>query len=251
MRRLLAISISLVALVAATSCVYPEQTAHFSKSWPAAGIKRIVVRGVNGRIDITAAAVDRISLLADARFRGHKTVAEGDAFDTEVHGDELEIREHNRQHFGGMVIFGGHRLARVDFHVVVPAGLEAVTANSVNGKIALTGVRGKLEAQSVNGTIDVETPDGELTAETVNGRVNANFVARFSGAHLRTVNGSIAIAVPPNSTIDCDIHQVNGSFRSDLPVRMNGAGEPQPNASTLEATTVNGSISVRQRGGKA
>ena len=202
------------------------------RTWPAGQITELRMVGSNGKIRINAVPTAEILLEVQARVGDGDS--ENDVLVTRIEGDTLYIEEKKRKHRWSL--FGDDR--RLDMTIHLPPDVE-LDINNVNGRIEVVGTDSRMELRSVNGRIEVETPGGELTARTVNGSVYADFTERFPGARLKTVNGSVKVRVPENSEIDTDIHQVNGSFRSDIPVRMSG-GRGVP----LEVTTVNGSVTL-------
>lgn len=212
------------------------------KSWPASGITELRVEGTNGRVEITAdASLTEIQMVA--RCRAPKGRKEADVLKVEVDGDVLHVaeREHKRKHF----LFGDGG-TRIDFDFRVPVNLR-LEIDSVNGRIDVDGVDGRMELTTVNGAIEVATPSGEVVARTVNGSVRADFLESFPGARLKTVNGSVKIRVPKNCRVSPEVRQVNGSFRSDIPVRINAVS--QGDEKELEVTTVNGSVTLSELGG--
>jgi hypothetical protein len=223
-----------VALTLGTGCgIGPgRHDVEVRKSWPAAGIETLQVTGTNGRVDVTAdPKATEISMVAQCRVPKRSESGE-DILKMEVDGSTLAIAEKERKNRS--FLFG--REIKVDYAFRVPAGVK-LRIDNVNGRIEVDGVDAKMELTTVNGPIEVTTPSGELVARTVNGAVRADFLERFPGARLKTVNGSVKVRVPRNCRINPEIHQVNGSFRSDIPVTINGAMSDEE---SLEVTTVNG-----------
>ncbi len=248
MRRSIPLFPALFAAALAAACYAPEsrQTV-FRQEWPAAQIQKVTVRGANGRIEIEAAPVDRVRLEARSRGRVGDAGKPHEMIEAKLDGSTLTIRERgSRRKF----LFG-RKGRQVDFALVVPARV-AIDAQTVNGRVTVEGVAGAMTLGSVNGRIELSTPGGKVHASTVNGSIHAEFLRRFVGANLRTVNGSIGVEVPADASLDLDIHQVNGSFRTDLPVVVESTGRRGSHGSLhggeypLEINTVNGSVRLRQ-----
>ncbi len=230
-------------LVLVAGCVQPiREELVVKRSWPAAGVTQLNVNGTNGKVSIDATPnTTEITMVANCRVPKGKT--EADIMTTEVSGDVLRVSEKNRSH--RHFIFGTGDSVRIDYEFHVPVNLR-VQVDNVNGRIDVEGVDGKMELTTVNGGIEVSTPKGELVARTVNGSVRADFLEKFSGARLKTVNGSVRIRVPRDCTVNPEVHQVNGSFRSDIPVTINSSSSAE---GSLEVTTVNGSVTLSELGG--
>ncbi len=231
-----------VALTLGSGCgIHPaRQEFEVRKTWPAAGIDELSVVGTNGRVDVIAdASATEITMVAQCRVR--KGSDKDDLLRTELDGSTLEVSERSRKN--RKFLFGDEN--RIDYDFRVPVGLR-LTIDNVNGRIEVDGVDARMDLTTVNGPIEVTTPSGELVARTVNGSVRADFLERFPGARLKTVNGSVKIRVPRDCKVNPEIHQVNGSFRSDIPVTINsGSGDDE----TLEVTTVNGSVTLSELNG--
>lgn len=228
-----------VALTLGSGCGIAPARQEFEvrKSWPAAGIDELQVVGTNGRVDIAAdATVTEITMVAQCRVR--KGSDKDEILRTEVAGSTLEVSERkqkNRKFF-----FGDEN--RINYEFRVPPGMK-LKIDNVNGRIEVDGVDAKMDLTTVNGPIEVSTPSGELVARTVNGAVRADFTERFPGARLKTVNGSVKVRVPRDCRVNPEIHQVNGSFRSDIPVTINSGRSDEE---SLEVTTVNGSVTLSE-----
>lgn len=250
MRRWISLYPALLAATLGTGCYAPEarQTV-FRQEWPAAQVQRVEVQGTNGRIEVEAGPVDRVRLEARIRAHGGKAVKPNEILELRVDGSTLTIRERGSRR---TTIFPfGRKGRQIDFNLVVPARME-IEAQTVNGRVVVDGVAAPMKLGSVNGRIELSTPGARVHASTVNGSIRAEFRQRFVGAKLNTVNGSIGVEVPPDASLDLDIHQVNGSFRTDLPVVVQSSGRRGSHGSLhggeypLEINTVNGSVRLRQ-----
>jgi DUF4097 and DUF4098 domain-containing protein YvlB len=242
----------LLAAATLAACYAPEHhQATYRQEWEAAQIKRVEVRGTNGRIEVEAAPTDRIQM--EARIRTRKGTEENQLKElivVKLEGTTLVIREKGAGRSMRFLGFGkGNR--QVDFSLVIPAQIE-LTATTVNGRVEVDGMAAPMTLSSVNGRIELSTPGATVHANTVNGSIRAEFQQRFVGAKFSTVNGSIGVEVPQNSSLDLDIHQVNGSFRTDLPVVVESTGGRGSHGSLhggefpLQINTVNGSVRLRQ-----
>ena len=143
--------------------------------------------------------------------------------------------------------------AEVEFEVMVPATVRFV-GKTVNGDVYASGLTADAVASTVNGDVEVRT-GGWVEASTVNGSIKATIgKADWSGdADFTTVNGNIELTVPADLNADIEASTVNGDFESDFPVTIRGRFGPRTvrgtigdGGRTLELSTVNGSIRLRQ-----
>ncbi|HKB80845.1 MAG TPA: DUF4097 family beta strand repeat-containing protein [Thermoanaerobaculia bacterium] len=230
---------------------YPleEHTARIGGKWPAAGLKQLEVREVNGMISVMGDSPNEITMVANVRARGvqpnHREPNEG-YFSTDIDGDTLVIATRDEHH--GFV-FGPE--IRVDYDLHVPPSI-ALRLRTVNGRVATRNIAGEISAVTVNGVVDIEaTGSNEVAARTVNGRVQAKFLDDFHGAQLGTVNGRITAVLPPTASFVGDFSQLNGDFEAAFPLNIRShpgsrhvSGEVNGGRYTLKVSTVNGDIKV-------
>ena len=108
--------------------------------------------------------------------------------------------------------------AHVEYTVRAPASC-AVQAKTVNGPIAVTGLRHRLEANSVNGPVLMKDVDAIIDAQTVNGALRAESIA--GEARLSAVHGSLELRNARLKKLDA--HSVNGSLRASLTLAPDGS----------------------------
>lgn len=233
-------------------CDLHEWKAQVKHTWPAAGIDELNLDTVRGRVRIVGVAGDEISMTA--RIHGSGPRGKNDSpLKIERSGGILSISEKG----SGLRRFGWFRVGRggargVQYELRVPTRLK-VEITTVSGSINSSGIEGKTSLRTVNGAIQATTRQAEIKGSTVNGSIKANFLERFQGAQFKTVNGSITVTVPADSSIACDVVQVNGNFHSDLPVALRSVSRGGTNAEVgsgefpLQVSTVNGSVRLKQR----
>jgi hypothetical protein len=146
-------------------------------------------------------------------------------------------------------------------------GLENIGADveveTRNGKLGIDGVGGSVKVSGRNGSITIERAAGAVGVETKNGPVEVreagagvkvqskNGSIRLNGKvngdyNLEAANGSIRVAVTPDSRFEIDAESTRGSTRSDLPVRDRRAAEGDGPAPKVRIRTVNGSIHLTE-----
>jgi hypothetical protein len=255
-RVLLYLLAATAALMAGCGVVGERRHVKIVREWPAAGIERIEVRGINGDVQVEAVQTDRLNLVADVRARGvapdEKDENRG-YFETEVVGSTLRIvQKGHKGRRGRIIIFPFSKQTEIDYMLKVPERI-AVDLTTVNGRIATRGVAGDAMLRSVNGTIDAEVAGAkDFEAQTVNGRIRATFRKAFAGARLKTVNGGVQAILPASASFTCDLAQVNGDFEASFPLNIHSnpgrrrvSGEVNGGRYELKISTVNGSVRVQ------
>ncbi|MFN2443419.1 MAG: DUF4097 domain-containing protein [Thermoanaerobaculia bacterium] len=250
--RIARIALLAAAIVAAAGCYAPTgKRVELERTFDAAGINHVQIRGISGRIEVMGNETASIGVTASSRAGRGDSEELADRIEIRQDGDTLVIREKRTKGPRRLFAMMDGGKPSVSFEVTVPARL-AVTAANVNGGVNIEEVVGATAVKSVNGRVQVSTPGAEVRASTVNGSIRAEFTRQFRGGTFKTINGSIAVEVPHDASLDLDIHQVNGSFQTDLPVviqtsgRRNTRGSLHGGRYPLEIDTVNGSVRLRQ-----
>ena len=241
------------ALLTSACAVGERHNVTVNRQWPAGGIERLEVRGVNGDLRVEATDEDVVSLSAEVNARG---IAPSNGenhgyFDTEMQGTTLRIVQKKRTMKVGFPFMAGAKL-EIDYELRVPRQL-ALDLNTVNGRIATRGSSGDTNLKSVNGQIDAEVASADrFRAQTVNGRIRATFRSDFRGASLKTVNGGVVAILPSSASFTCDLSQVNGDFEASFPLNIHShpgrrrvSGEVNGGRYELKITTVNGNVRVQ------
>jgi hypothetical protein len=243
-------------LLSTAACVAPEQRQEsIQRTWPAAGIRNVEVREVDGSVLVDAGPPDKIVMVASIRSNSPKP-AEG-FFTATVEGSTLSIRRTRmRRSLGFPFII--HDRTNINYVLKVPTSV-ALDIGTVNGRIVTKGVDGESELTVVNGSIDVESAGtNELSAKTVNGEVRARFRDTFQGARLKTVNGAVRAVLPASASFTCDLSQVNGDIEASFPVSIHSnpgnrrvSGEVNGGQYELKIVTINGDIALKNSGAPA
>lgn len=246
-------SLALASLIAGCAGRIEERRAHYERTFPATGIRRVEIREVTGRISVEAGSDDRIQMTADILARGLEPVRgkENDGyFTTEVSGDTLIIETAHRRNRGAFMFFHGPELT-AEYELHVPASVE-LDLQTVSGRIATRGISGETSAATVNGELDLEaTGSNEISAKAINGRIEARFLSDFHGAHFKTVNGRVTATLPSSASFLGDFTQVSGDFEAAFPLNIHShpgsrrvSGEVNGGRYALKITTVNGDIKI-------
>jgi DUF4097 and DUF4098 domain-containing protein YvlB len=167
-------------------------------------------------------------------------------------GDEirLETVTPRRRRLFGFLDFG-HRNARVDYQLHIPA-LTQARLETCNGKVAAMGFGNSIVCDAVNGSIELRDIFGPVRATTVNGSVRVVFRGALKDSHVETVNGSVDVAFDRQSSVRYVLETVNGRIEGDFALAVEGKFGPREargsyngGAESLRCETVNGSIRLK------
>jgi DUF4097 and DUF4098 domain-containing protein YvlB len=127
-------------------------------------------------------------------------------------------------------------------------------ARTVNGAVDARMLQSDADVRTVNGQVTVST-SGVAKASTVNGSLDVSFGSAIwtSPLEFSTVNGSIALRVPPVVDAQVKAQTMNGGFSSDVPLVIQSSedrghritGIIGNGGRELSLKTVNGSIHLQ------
>jgi hypothetical protein len=229
----------------------------FEKAYSLEGVTRVRVENVNGSVELKT--WERNYIRVTAVKSGTTWAMENTLIRVTQPGPEIRIQtisQHSQHLFS--FLFGGHRLAKVEYELLAPAGTP-MSIETVNGGVRVEGRRAELRAETVNGSVDLrDIQGGPVRAETVNGRITFACEAAADDTRLETVNGSIEANFPASSSIRYRLSSINGRLEAgDREARGHSfggrklEGEFNGGRSLVHAETVNGGIRIVLTGGPA
>jgi DUF4097 and DUF4098 domain-containing protein YvlB len=127
-----------------------------------------------------------------------------------------------------------------------------VVAHSVSGDVQVNNPGQRVDTGSSSGSIDVRGANGDVKAHTGSGRLTVQ--GNPSGNsywELRTVSGSVQIAVPSNANFHFSANAVSGQIRAQVPIMIEEQGKHSLRAhmgtggGRVEIHTVSGDIGIQ------
>jgi DUF4097 and DUF4098 domain-containing protein YvlB len=108
--------------------------------------------------------------------------------------------------------------------------IEAPTQTSldlktVNGGISISGVESRVQFQTTNGGVKLRDVGGDVKGRTTNGGVDVSLDGgswQGEGLDVETSNGGVKVSIPEHYSAEIEIGTVNGGFRTDLPLNVQG-----------------------------
>jgi hypothetical protein len=127
-----------------------------------------------------------------------------------------------------------------------------------NGGIAISGVTGTMRFETTNGGVRLSEIGGDVRGETRNGGLNVELSgSRWDGAGLdvETSNGGVNLTIPEGYNADLTTRTVNGGFRTDFPMTIQGELSPRHGITTtlgsggppVSVRTTNGGLRINKR----
>jgi DUF4097 and DUF4098 domain-containing protein YvlB len=221
----------------------------------------IEIKGVNG--DVKATATTGAEVEVSAVMKGRRSNPQDVRIDVVQHGDGVTIcavypspdsRPNECAPGNGGRMSTRDNDVTVTFTVRVPAGVRFI-GKTVNGDVSADSLAGPVSLRTVNGDASFSTTAyGEAT--TVNGSIRGTMGSSQWSDTLKfqTVNGSVNLNMPADSSTDVRAATVNGDISTDFPMTVTGKINPRTLTGTiggggrsLEIETVNGSVTLRRR----
>jgi DUF4097 and DUF4098 domain-containing protein YvlB len=144
------------------------------------------------------------------------------------------------------------RATSVSGSVTVLNAKGDVLAHSVSGNVEIKNPGGRVDANSSSGSVEVRDADGDVKAHATAGRVTVQGnPSRNSYWDLKTVSGSVDIAVPSSACFHLSAGAVSGQIRAQVPIMIEEQGKHSLRAhmgdggGRVEIHTVSGSIEVQ------
>ena len=112
----------------------------------------------------------------------------------------------------------------VSYRISVPRRND-VDLRASNGGITVSGVNGTIRFDTTNGGVRLSDLGGDVRGETRNGGLTVTLSGdRWDGTGLdvRTSNGGVDVRIPDNYNAELSTSTVNGGFRSDIPMTIQG-----------------------------
>ena len=247
--RTLSILLSL-ATVAFAQAVFAakEVREEFHQTYPLDREGKVQLENVNG--DVRIVTWDREEIKVDAIKRAKKQEHLDEVkIEVDAKADRIRIKtkypdSKSRRNKDNSV--------SVEYLLTVPKSSRLDGINTVNGGVEIEKVGGDVKASSVNGAVKADGLSGEVELSTVNGSLKANFAQLKKSVSLKSVNGSVTVALPPETNARVSANTVSGGISSDFalqvkkhfPIGRNldekiGEGGP-----AIELSTVNGGIRI-------
>ncbi len=215
----------------AAGCVFDSRTVEEVRSAPVDSSAAVVGLDIwtrNGSVAVTRSEGDDILITATLRARTHERLAEMKVVAEQNEAGVLVIRPEP----AGQKWLNNEGCS-IEISAPGSATESGLTVKTGNGRITVSGVRGKADLRTSNGRIVVEDAEGAICADTSNGRIELTDVPGPVDAD--TSNGSVLVRLTPAGRGPVRIDTSNGGVT--LEVGREFAG-------TLSASTSNGRVDL-------
>lgn len=145
----------------------------------------------------------------------------------------------------------------VSFRINVPRKNDLdLTAN--NGGITISGVSGNIRFDTRNGGVRLTDLAGDVRGETRNGGLTVTLNGsrwEGNGLDVQTANGGVTLAIPEGYNASLETRTVNGGFRTEYPLTIQGELNTRRGISTtlgsggpmVRVRTTNGGVRINRR----
>ena len=239
--------VSLAAVLGALAAFAAEEVREeFHQTYPLNKQGRVQLENVNGNVHI--ATWDREEIKVDAIKHAKKQEHLDEVkIDVDTKADRIRIKT---KYPDAKAKRNKNNSTSVEYTLTVPRQSRLDQISTVNGGVEIENVSGDVEASSVNGNVTARGLTGDVALSTVNGSVNASFAEVKEAVSLKSVNGSVSIALPPEANAQVSANTLNGGISSDFslqvkkpfPVGQHLDGKLGEGGPAIKMSTVNGAI---------
>jgi hypothetical protein len=145
----------------------------------------------------------------------------------------------------------------VSYRIQVPKRND-LDLKASNGGITINDVSGTIRFDTTNGGVRLSDVGGDVRGETRNGGLNVTLAGdRWDGTGLdvQTSNGGVTLTIPDGYNAQLTTQTVNGGFRTDYPMTLQGELSPRRGISTtlgaggppVSVRTTNGGVRINRR----
>ena len=163
---------------------------------------------------------------------------------------------------GGRVSANGPETSRrewwsVSYRINVPRQND-LDLKANNGGVTISGVTGNIRFDTNNGGVRLSDLGGMVRGETHNGGLNVTLSGRQwngQGLDVETTNGGVTLEIPDGYNAELETRTVNGGFRTDYPLTIQGELSFRRGVSTtlgsggapVRVRTTNGGLRINRR----
>ena len=205
---------------------------------------RLKVLGVSGKVRVVSE--DRSDIEIDPPDRRIEIHDEGRVAETRSRSTDLDIKIPH-----GLNV----SIGTVSGNIELVGRFGIVKVSSVSGHVRVGDTSGDADIRSISGHIEVGNCGGRCRANTKSGHIQIAHVVSYLLAHtmsggievgtagqgevsLKTISGRVNVAVDPGRKPHAKLRSLSGKVRCDC---------PQGGDFELKASTISGSVEVRER----
>ncbi|MGE3274995.1 MAG: DUF4097 domain-containing protein [Vicinamibacterales bacterium] len=145
----------------------------------------------------------------------------------------------------------------VSYRIQVPRSTN-LELDAHNGGITISGVSGDIHFDTSNGGVKLADLGGDVRGRTRNGGLHVELAGRQwdgSGLDVETTNGGVVLDIPDGYNARLETRTVNGGFRTDFPITVQGELNFRRGVSTtlgsggapVRVRTTNGGLRINRR----
>ncbi len=216
----------------------------FHQSYPLAAAGSVSLVNVNGSVTIEGWDKDQVEVRAVKTSLKDRRDLQRVRIEVTAEPGALRIRTRYPENDPAGV--------HVEYRLRVPYRAALLGIETVNGHLRVRRMESAGSLRAVNGDVAIADSSGRFDARTTNGEVHAELLelSSLGGMTLESVNGPVVLVLPPETGALLDVRTMNGEFRSEFPLAVQGAfgrefrGSIGRGGITVRLRSVNGSITV-------
>jgi len=194
-----------------------------------------------------------VRIQRDVRARSDEAAAQvlkGLRIEEEVSATRVKVESRRTEQMRGF-----RQNVRLEYRVNVPAGLN-LSFTSENGSVRMENVQGRIVASATNGMVTGRRLSGAIEVTMVNGGIQLDVAAVTGDIKLSAVNGGIRLFMPKDANATLEATAVNGgiTIQEGLPLktttrdRLRVSGTINAGGPKIELQVTNGPIRLGPTG---
>jgi DUF4097 and DUF4098 domain-containing protein YvlB len=239
-----------IATVAGAHAVFAakEVREEFHQTYPLDERGKVQLENVNGNVRIVTWDREEIKVEAIKRAKKQEHLDEV-KIEVDAKADRIRVKT---KYPDSKLRRNKDNSVSVEYLLTVPRQSSLDRINTVNGEVEIEKVSGDVKASSVNGNVTAAGLAGQVELSTVNGSVKASFAELKQSVSLKSVNGSVTVALPPEANAKVSANTLTGGISSDFalqskkhfPIGQNLDGNLGEGGPAIKMSTVNGGIRI-------
>jgi hypothetical protein len=196
----------------------PPQGTEIHESYKLQPGAQVLVKGINGRVEIVTGDTDTAEIFIHRNARTEKELSRRQIF-IEHTDTSLTVRGEQKKSGGGFWNFWSNEGSSGSENVTLKLPRRiAFSARGVNGKVTVGEVDGDVAISGVNGKVEVAQTSSNTEVNGVNGAVTVA-VKQLGERGLRVsgVNGRVELRLRDGLNADLEARGMNGGVSSEMP----------------------------------
>lgn len=220
--RHVAIAVAAAAVLAASPARAADETEHISRTVALAAGGTLRLKSFSGRVTITAA--DRQDVSIDAVRRAPRERLDAIKLDIHTEGSNTVVIEANHHERSWYEFTGRNNVVETDFDIQVPRHTN-LDVSVFSAPVTTAGTEGTQKIHAFSSRLRLDDAIGSIEAHTFSGAVEIHERSWQPNQTIdvNTFSGNVELQVPASAQADVTFNSFSGHLNSDVPLTLNSS----------------------------